>query len=93
MTTQKFFGMLEQANEFKTMIGEQKLKIMVDINVSTIDDVYTYKDFEEKINNTFAPKIATDILMADIQKTNCVREFKITYISDGMKNNVKLYVD
>lgn len=93
MTAQKFFEMLEKTNEFKSLIGEQKTKVFVETNIATSGDVYTYRQFEDKINDTYAPAIAMDILMAEISQTTCVREFKITYVFDGIKNNIKLYVD
>lgn len=93
MTVQKFFEMLEKANEFKALVGEQKTKVFVSTNTFTIGDVYNYGQFENEIKESFAPAATTDILMAEVSQTNCVREFKITYIFEGAKNNIKLYVD
>ena len=91
MTVQKFFEMLEKANEFKALVGEMKTVINVNTSLN-IKGVYTYREFENVIRDTFAYEVATDILMADVQQTACVREFKITYIFDGEKNNIKLFV-
>lgn len=92
MTVSSFFNLVEKANEFKALVGEQKTVVKISTSFA-IKSAYTFREFENVIKDTFCHDVATDILMAEVCKTTCVREFKITYIFEEEKNSIKLYVE
>jgi len=89
MTVRDFFELFEKANEFKTLIGEQKTKLQVFAHGS-IGYVTSFEEFKKAIEDRLCSASAKAILSAEVEETICVRVFRINYLFDGYKMHCDL---
>ena len=93
MTTNRFFEMVENANEFKALIGEHKTKISIIYYDNNIGCVCTFEEFEELLGNTFCEEAKKEIINSTISDTISNREFRIFYWFDKEPRCIKLFVE
>lgn len=94
MTVNNFFKMMENANEFKALIGEAiKTKVIIVTDNITIGSAYTLNEFKKVLTSEFHPEAKKAILNAEVNKTICIKEFKIIYTFDDEKQVLKLFVE
>lgn len=85
-----FFQLVERTNEFKTLVGETiKVKVIVSYDGNVLGTAQTLEQFLKVIGKELMDKIE----IGEVQKTSSLREFKITFIDDGEKKSVKLFVE
>lgn len=86
--------MMENANEFKALIGEAiKTKASVVCDDNVVGVAYTYEQFVKVLDDEFNVEAKEKIINAEVKKTTCIKEFKIFYVFDGEKKNIKLFVE
>ena len=85
-----FFDLLEKANEFKGLVGETlKTKVFVKLNDCDMGSARTLEQFWDIVGS----EVKEAILEEELKETSSVREFKIVFVKDEEKNNIKLYVE
>lgn len=87
MTVKEFFELLEQANKFKALVGEQKTSVAVIIDSVFIDNVTTYDDFVKTL------WFGTMDENAKLRKTASKTDYKVTFANAGLKSTVSLHVN
>jgi hypothetical protein len=85
-----FFELIEKTNEFKTLVGETiKVKVTVSYNDNVLGTAQNLEQFLKVIGKELIDKIE----VAEVQKTTSLREFKIVFIDNDEKKNIKLFVE
>jgi hypothetical protein len=85
-----FFELIEKTNEFKTLVGETiKVKVTVSYDGNVLGTAQNLEQFLKVIGKEMIDKIE----IGEVQKTSSLREFKIVFVDDGEKKNIKLFVE
>ena len=84
-----FFELIEKTNEFKTLVGEAiKVKVSVSYDGNVLGTAQNLDQFLKIVGKELIDKID-----GEVQKTSSLREFKIVFVDDGEKKNIKLFVE
>lgn len=92
MKVHDFFKLLEKANEFKKLCGEQSARVMVYENAE-FGYATSYKEFKKIVTDIYHPEATKAILEADIKLTSADREFKIRYHFEEYTYVLNLFVE
>lgn len=85
-----FFELIERTNEFKTLVGETiKVKVTVSYDDNVLGTAHNLEQFLKVIGKELMNKIE----IGEVQKTSCLREFKIAFVDGDEKKHIKLFVE